>query len=510
MDLRVAVAVLRRRWWLLLAATLTAGGIAYLTGRGRPAVYAAHATVLVQQAPGVGGPTYSDVLASQQLVKTYGQLATADPVLEQAAAAVGLPPRQVAAMVRAQGRRDTQLIDVTARAREPELAARLANAVAQAFVERVQEAQRSRQAAAAADLSAQIAAVQRSIDEAQQRVTRLSGRSPTLAEDQRLEQLAQARADLDALRQNLAGLQRRQQELQLDPGRDAVTVANPARVPETPVGPPLPFRTLLGAATGLALALMVVALAEHLDDRVQTGAEAARHTRLPLLGRVPRLPHTRGGVPWISRNPVEPEPFRALLAGLALADPGATGTLLITSAGEREGRSTVATGLARAAAAAGHSVLLVDGDLRRPVLHRRFGLANRAGLTTLLAAPDRAADGLAQPVEARLRVLPAGPPEEAAPWPPERLAETLRHLAHTAELVLVDGPPLADGAEAAVLAARLDGVVLVAAAGRTRGPALAAADLLAFAGARVRGVVLNRWRGEADPLPGAMSFPPEQ
>jgi capsular polysaccharide biosynthesis protein len=494
MDLRFAVAALRRWWWLLLTATLAAGAVALVTGRRWPASYEARATVLVHQAPAVGGPSYSDVLASQQLTRTYSQLATADPVLDQVAAALGLPARQVAAMVKAQGRRDTQLIDVIARGRDPALAARAANEVAEALARHVQEAQRRRQATAAADLSVQMAAVQRDINEAQQRVARLSVRSPSLPEDQRLEQLAQARADLDALRQNLAGLQRRQQDLQLDPVLEQVMVVNPARVPETPVGPSLPFRVLLGGATGLAVALVVVAAATHLDDRVQTGEEAAHHTRLPILGRVPRLRRTGHDERRGPTNPVELEPFRALLAGLALADPGAAGILLVTSAGEREGRTTMAAGLARAAAAAGRSVLLVDGDLRRPALHLRFALPNQAGLTTLLTTPGLAVEGLLQPVGERLRVLTAGPPTEPAPWPPERLAGTVRDLARAAELVLVDGPSLADGAETAMLAAQADGVLLVAAAGRTRVPALTAAvDLLAFAGARVRGVVLNRW-----------------
>jgi Mrp family chromosome partitioning ATPase len=136
----------------------------------------------------------------------------------------------------------------------------------------------------------------------------------------------------------------------------------------------------------------------------------------------------------------------------------------------------------------------VDGDLRRPALHLRFALPNQAGLTTLLTTPGLAVEGLLQPVGERLRVLTAGPPTEPAPWPPERLAGTVRDLARAADLVLVDGPSLADGAEAAMLAAQADGVLLVAAAGRTRVPALTAAvDLLAFAGARVHGVVLNRW-----------------
>lgn len=513
MELRAAVAILRRWWWLWVAAALLAGTLAYGVGRGRLAVYEARATLLVQQVPAAGGPTYSEVLASQQLARTYSQLVTANPVLEQAAATLRLSVRDVAAMVRAQGRRDTQLIDVIARAPEPGLATRIANEVAQTFAQRVQEAYAGLQTAREADLAQQIAAVQRGIDDKQQHVARLSVRSPALPEDQRLEQLAQARADLDALRQNLTALQQRQQDLRLDQARGGgVTVITPARVPDAPTGPPLAFRTLLGAATGLALALVTIGVAEHLDDTVKTGAAVARCTRLPLLGAVPCLPRGRRRAPPGSGPAVASTPFRALLAALTLppAGRGAAGTLLVTSTDEREGRTTVATGLAQAAALTGQHVLLVDADLDRPALHRWFGLPNRAGLTTLLARSDLTVDGLAQAVGERLRVLTAGPPIEPASWPPERLATVLRELAHAADLVLVDGPPLSDGADAAVLAARADGVLLVAAVGRTRVPALAsAADLLAFVGAHAHGVVLTHGRGWADrrplPAPGPLS-----
>jgi Mrp family chromosome partitioning ATPase len=495
MELRAALAALRRWWWPVLSAAAVAGALAFAVGHGRAALYEAQATLLVQQAPMVGGPTYSDVLAGQQLAQTYSRLVTTAPVLEEAAAALGLAPGEVAAMVRARGRRDTQLVEVTARAPDPALAARVADEVAQTFIQRVRAAQTERQAAAAASLTTRIAAVQRGIEDKQQQVARLSGRSPTLPEDQRLEQLAQARADLDALRQNLAELQRRQQDLQLDPtGGAGVTLVAPARPPAVPVGPSLAYRTLLGGATGLALALVAVALGEYLDDRVRTGEAMARFTRLPLLGEVPRLPRRRRLLGWAAR-PAEtaaPAPFRTLLAALALppTDGGAAGTLLITSAGAGEGRSTVAAGLARAASAAGRNVLLVDADLQRPTLHRQFGLPNQEGLTTLLATPGRAVASLARPVGERLRVLTAGP--SAAPQPPERLAAVLAELAHMADLVLVDGPPLADGDVAPMLAGQVDGVVLVGAAGRTRGPELAAAaGLLALAGARVRGAVLN-------------------
>ncbi|MER3421085.1 MAG: protein tyrosine kinase, partial [Chloroflexota bacterium] len=100
MELRAALAVLGRWWWLLLTAAALAGTLAFAVGRERSAVYEAQATLLVQQAPVVGGPTYSDVLAGQQLAQTYSQLVTTAPVLEEAATALGLSPNQVATMVR--------------------------------------------------------------------------------------------------------------------------------------------------------------------------------------------------------------------------------------------------------------------------------------------------------------------------------------------------------------------------------------------------------------------------
>src|SRR5207244_3426109 len=149
-------------------------------------------------------------------------------------------------------RRDTQLIDIAVRHPDPALAARVANEAAAAFAERIRQAQLGQQSNAEDDLEKQIAAVQQSIDEKQDFISRLSAPRPGGADDQRRTQLAQAQIDLDSLRQNHTALQRRLQDLRIDLARsiNSVSVADPAAPPISPVTPRTGLNVVLGAMTG--------------------------------------------------------------------------------------------------------------------------------------------------------------------------------------------------------------------------------------------------------------------
>ncbi len=172
-------------------------------------------------------------------------------------------------------------------------------------------------------------------------------------------------------------------------------------------------------------------------------------------------------------------------------------TLLVAGAGAEDGSSTVLCNLAVAIAQADTRVIVVDCDLRRPSVHGMFGLANDKGLTTLLLDEERKELPL-QPTEVpNLQVLPAGPlpPNPADLLGTQRMQRVIETLASAAELVLFSAPPAALVADATVLASRLDGVILVISAGRTRREVASRAKaLLEKANANILGVVLNNAR----------------
>ncbi|HEX5415380.1 MAG TPA: CpsD/CapB family tyrosine-protein kinase [Chloroflexota bacterium] len=169
-------------------------------------------------------------------------------------------------------------------------------------------------------------------------------------------------------------------------------------------------------------------------------------------------------------------------------------TILVTSAGAEEGKSTTLANLAVTFAEAGRSVLMVDCDLRRPSLHKLFGVANDQGLTTVIREEKTPGDAIVPTEVNGLGLLTSGP---LPPNPSEllgskrmdRLIETLRGYA---EIVLCDAPPTVAVTDAVVLGPKMDGVLLVVSAGHTkRDHALRAKRLLEKVNAKVLGVVLN-------------------
>ena len=195
------------------------------------------------------------------------------------------------------------------------------------------------------------------------------------------------------------------------------------------------------------------------------------------------------------RSPVS-EAYRTLRTNLeffSLDEP--IRTLVVTSPGAEEGKSTVLANLAVALAQGGKRVILVDCDLRRPTQHTLFGLDNATGLTTMMLDEAAQADPPLRetPVDG-LRVLPAGPPP---PNPAEllgsrRMKETLAALLKKADVLLFDAPPVLAVTDALVLAVQTNGVLLVVkAGGTTREHVQQAKERLERVNARIVGAVLN-------------------
>jgi non-specific protein-tyrosine kinase len=193
------------------------------------------------------------------------------------------------------------------------------------------------------------------------------------------------------------------------------------------------------------------------------------------------------------RSPVA-EAYRRLRTNLEFASlDSSLRTLLVTSAGPDEGKSTTLSNLAVSIAQAGRRVILVDGDLRHPRLHELFGLDNRQGLTTVVGQASGDIPLQESGVNG-LRVLAAGPlPDIPADLIASPAVETLiATLREQADIVLFDAPPVVAVTDAAVLASKVDGVLLVINAGRTRREyAQRAKALLAQVHARVVGAVLT-------------------
>ncbi|MED2972864.1 CpsD/CapB family tyrosine-protein kinase [Fictibacillus sp. B-59209] len=169
-------------------------------------------------------------------------------------------------------------------------------------------------------------------------------------------------------------------------------------------------------------------------------------------------------------------------------------TLMVTSAGPGEGKSTTVANLAVVLAQQGKSVLLVDGDLRKPTVHYTFKVSNIQGVTNVLTRQITLEDAVQETNVEDLYVLPSGP---VPPNPSELLnSKAMEVLVEEAnnkyDYVLFDSPPVLAVTDAQVLSSRCDGVVLVTSSGKTeKEEALKAKELLENANAKILGVVLN-------------------
>lgn len=194
------------------------------------------------------------------------------------------------------------------------------------------------------------------------------------------------------------------------------------------------------------------------------------------------------------RSPVS-EAYRTLRTNIqfySLDQP--VQTLLITSASPEDGKSTTLANLAVTFAETGREVLAVDCDLRRPSLHRLFDLPNDTGLTALLRE-ERTLDEVMLPTAVpHLRLLPSGPlpPNPSELLGSQRMERVIEALRGAAEVVLFDSPPTVSVTDAAILGAKMDGVLLVVSIGKTKRDHLVRAkQLLDRVKAKVLGVVLN-------------------
>jgi capsular exopolysaccharide synthesis family protein len=190
------------------------------------------------------------------------------------------------------------------------------------------------------------------------------------------------------------------------------------------------------------------------------------------------------------------EAVRTIRNTILLSDfEGRLRSIALTSAAPSEGKTTIAAHLAIANADRGKKTLLVDGDLRRPSLHSKFGITPRAGLSNVLTGELPWQDAVfSVDGKPNLSLLPAGPgSHRAADLIGPRLSQLLDEFAKDYDLVIMDAPPLLGFAECLQIATAVDGVLIVSLAGETkRKPVAAVVSALQRVRANIIGVILNQ------------------
>jgi succinoglycan biosynthesis transport protein ExoP len=263
-----------------------------------------------------------------------------------------LSPETLSNAVSAQVGLSTNLVNIQAEWKEPRFAARLANAFAQAAIRQANRSQRS-----------QLVATIKSLKTKLKRLPRLS-------------------VNAQVTRGTMTQLQAIAKIIQ------AGQLTQRATAPSSPSSPRPVLNTVLGLIVGLAFGFLAAFVRDSLDRKIRTSRDAHEELGYPILGRIGEGALGSGALSGRNGQPmsaVDIESFRLLRTNLAFFDPEKRPrTILVTSGIAGEGKSTVAASLAATAVTAGQRTLLVDGDLRKPMLDQRLGLARSPGLSEYL------------------------------------------------------------------------------------------------------------------------------
>lgn len=288
---------------------------------------------------------------------------------------------------------------------------------------------------------------------------------------------------------------------------NSIQVLDRALVPKVPVKPNRKAILIVAGVLGLLAGLGLAFLFEFLDNTVKTHDDVEGVLGLPFLGIVPRMRAPEKGLGeldraraydmYVYRKPKSSvaECVRSIRTNLLFMTPDRPlKRLLVTSSSPREGKTTVATNTAIAMAQAGSRTLLIDTDMRRPRIHRAFGMANDTGVSSVIMGQASLDEAIRPSSVENLFVLPCGPipPNPAELIHTARFRELLAELDGRFERIIFDSPPVGAVADALILASAMDGVVMVCKAGKTlRDHAERTKASLQDVNARLFGVVIN-------------------
>lgn len=310
--------------------------------------------------------------------------------------------------------------------------------------------------------------------------------------------------ELDTTRTLYEGLLQRYKEVGVTGGVTAnnISIVDRATPPRGPSKPNLLINILISAIAGLGLGVLAALILEALDESVATPDDVESKLGLPVLGVVPLLDKGQSATDALAdiRSGFS-EAYYSLRTALQFSTPdGAPSSLLVTSARPAEGKSTTAYAVALNLARVGKRVLLIDGDLRNPSMHRVIGVENERGMSNLLSGSADPASLTQRTKHDNLYFIPCGPlpPNPAELWGSDRLPRFLAEARNSFDHVVFDGPPVLGFADAPLLAAAVQGVLFVLESrGTRRGQARGALRRIQVGRAHLLGAVLTKFNAKS-------------
>lgn len=503
-ELRSVVATVLRRWWVVALFALLFGALGYVISSRQTPVYQATTSLLVGRSIQSADVSRFDLQTSQQLAETYADLARRQPVLQRTIDELGLDTSwgQLRSRVRAGVSGNTQLLEIRVEADSPEEAVVIADEVArQLILLSPTGAETEQQQEAQAFANQRVVELRQKIEDGQQQLEGMEAELLAASPTKDVSQLNDRITALEALISRWESSYLELLSLSDASGKaNNLAVLEPAQASSKPVRPKPKLSIIIATLVGAVLGTGLILLLDFLDDSIKTSAEMERSLGVSALGAVDRI---NGKDPRdlliINHDPFSPayENYRLLrtkIQFMSVDHPGRT--VMVTSPGRSEGKSLTAANLGIVMAQAGLKTVIIDANLRQPVMHDLFQLSNQEGLTHLLRGHEQVLERyLRSTLVPNLRVLPSGatPSNPAELLGSKRMGEVLRELSESVDVVLCDVPEAVTVADASVLSNQVDGVLLVIDAGHTdRNAAMQAVANLRDAGANLLGGIFNR------------------
>jgi polysaccharide biosynthesis transport protein len=465
-----AIAIARRNLVLLLVCITVVPAAALVFSLTQNKEYTASASLLFRD-PGLDQKLFGSSFFEQaedptRAAATNLRLVALREVAERTARSIdrpGMTADVIENSVKVSPEGESDIIAVEAVAESPQLAARIANTFARKYIAFRREADRAK------------------VREAQQLV---QARLDELSPEELVETAGRSLRERSRELEILAALQTGNAEL-----------VQAARPPEEASSPQLRRNVAIGIFLGLLLGVGLALLREQLDRRVKDLDDVAGVFDLPVLATIPESRAIARGQPGLglSSEGSQGDAFLMLRTNLRYFNiDHEVRSILVTSAGSLDGKTTVSWGLAVAEARAGKKVLFIEGDMRRPTVASQLGLSQGPGLSLVLAGAFAAGEALQKVLD--VDVLVAGP---QPPNPAELMeSQRMRELVHWGEThydrVVIDSAPAAVVADAIPLVSEVTGVVVVVRLGRSRQDAAERLrDQLVNIDAPILGVVVN-------------------
>jgi capsular exopolysaccharide synthesis family protein len=504
MELRKVITTILGRWWLLVVLIAIGAMVGYAISRAQTPVYQATTTVLVGESITSSHVDRVDIQITDALIGTYVEVARRQPVMQGVVTTLNLNEswQNLSKRVTVTQIENTQLIEITVEGSSPEQARMIADEVVNQLILLSPSSIEGPDNQLTSSFNReQIAKLQERIVNGQQRLSEIETAINNSISEIELTALQAEKTTLEGL---IIEWERNYTQLLTltEPKRDPtqLSVVEPAHTSNRMIRPRIQLNTILGGAVGMVLALGLIFLLDFLDDTYKSLKDFSRSEEVNILGSIRKIKGKKLSDKLIAHlQPHSPitESYRIIRSRIRFkrADHLAK-SIMVTSSMPEEGKSVTAANLAVVFAQANFKTVIVDTDLRHPVLHKVFNVENEAGLGDMLNSREMKIEECIKNTSINhLQILTSGEPlpDPSGQLGSERMEEIIRDLKEIAEIVIFDTPPVLVFADAIALSRRIDGIIVVIRAGKSTRSAVSQTLLdLQNANANLLGSIFNQ------------------